>query len=307
MIFKNYEYFITIAEEGSVSRAAQKLYISQPSLSKYLKKLEDNVGESLFYRDSYPLRLTKAGELYLSYVKDIMEKEKCLINEFSYLHNSESGHVHMGITVWRSSILLPRVLPTFKQRYPRITLHISEGSHQHLASLLEHEKVDFSITHFPNNYFNFSFEKLYSERILFCVNKKHPLLSDIKPLSQTEINTMNSEEFRLFYREPFILLKSGQNIRDMTQSYLDKQNISPNILLETSNIVTAVNMVKINMGVTFVPEAVLCDKESHEQLMFFSIDDSSFCWDVGISYKTEYSISKPVRLFIECLKELSII
>ena len=62
MVFKNFEYFIAIAEEGSISKAAERLYISQPSLSKYLKRLEENFGEELFCRESYPLKLTKAGE-----------------------------------------------------------------------------------------------------------------------------------------------------------------------------------------------------------------------------------------------------
>lgn len=91
MVFKNFEYFIAIAEEGSISKAAERLYISQPSLSKYLKRLEENFGEELFCRESYPLKLTKAGELYLSYVKELTKKETRLLEELSYLRNSEAG------------------------------------------------------------------------------------------------------------------------------------------------------------------------------------------------------------------------
>ena len=101
MVFKNFEYFIAIAEEGSISKAAERLYISQPSLSKYLKRLEENFGEELFCRESYPLKLTKAGELYLSYVKELTKKETRLLEELSYLRNSEAGDVCVGVPIFK--------------------------------------------------------------------------------------------------------------------------------------------------------------------------------------------------------------
>lgn len=75
MYFKNYEYFLMIAEEGSISKAADKLYLTQPSLSKYLKRLEENLGVELFSRDRYPLALTQAGIIYKRYVEEIRAKD----------------------------------------------------------------------------------------------------------------------------------------------------------------------------------------------------------------------------------------
>jgi len=304
MIFKNYEYFIAIAEEESISRAAERLYISQPSLSKYLKRLEDNIGEELFCRVSYPLRLTKAGELYLTYVKEIANRERYLLEEFSNIKHTESGTIAIGITVWRSSIFLPVILPAFKQRYPRIQVTVYEGTHQQMAAWLESGKTDFSIFHLPNIYNHFTFEHLRYERILFCVNQENPLLPLLHDCDCSAISQMTNEEFQLFSNESFILLKQGQNIRGITQNYLNKMRLNPQIILETSNLVTAINMVKVGMGVTFVPEAALSIQENHHDVCYFSIDHPPLQWEIGMAYKNDCPPKKQARLFIECMKEL---
>lgn len=304
MIFKNYEYFIAIAEEGSISKAAQRLYISQPSLSKYLKRLEENIGEELFSRESYPLKLTKAGELYLSHVKEITKRETRLMEELSYLGSGEAGDVSIGITVWRSSILMPVVLPVFRTRYPRIRVSIQEGSHQHMASMIELGKVDFSIFHLPNSYHDFTFEHLMFEKILFCVNRENPRLAELGIGNPKGVNRLSNEEFFLFQEEEFILLKQGQNIRDITQNYLNKLRIHPDVMLETSNIVTAMNMVKAGMGVTFVPEAVLSIQGQDEGLCFFAIDEPPLQWEVGVAYKNGMPLRRQARILVDCMKEI---
>lgn len=303
MIFKNYEYFLTIAQEGSISKAAERLFISQPSLSKYLKRLEENVGMELFNRGSYPLHMTEAGEMYLAYIKEIMQKEKRLLWDFANLQDRDAGCVSIGITVWRSSIILPIALPLLQKRYPKITVKVHEGSHQFMASLLEHDKVDFSVFHLPNNYHNVIFEHLQYERILFCVNEKHPVLSELGIKNTDDIIVMHNQDFMRFSDEPFIHLKPGQNIRDITQNYLGKLGILPRIVLETSNIVTAVNMARAGMGVTFVPEAVLHIPEQSQGLVFFQVDEPPLQWEVGIAYRNGNPPARLARLLIDCIRE----
>jgi DNA-binding transcriptional LysR family regulator len=125
----------------------------------------------LFNRESYPLKLTEAGELYLEYVRDIIAKEKQLIRALADLHEGTRGLVRMGITPWRSSIIMPAVLPGFDSQYPNIKIEIYEGPHQDLASMLEHDKIDFSVFHLPHSYQNITFEHLFYEPILLAINK----------------------------------------------------------------------------------------------------------------------------------------
>ena len=110
MIFKNYEYFLTIAEEGNISSAARKLFVSQPSLSQYLKRLETNLGVELFDHTRYPLQLTYAGERYLAYVQDLFNLDRRMQQEFSDITQNRRGKIRLGIAYWRGSNVLPQVL-----------------------------------------------------------------------------------------------------------------------------------------------------------------------------------------------------
>lgn len=304
MIFTNYEYFIAIAEDGSISKAAEKLYISQPSLSKYLKNLEKKVGVALFERTARSMRLTAEGQLFLKYVKEVAQREKRLLRDFEDVRNTESGTVSLALTVWRSSIVLPAVLPSFKAIHPNIDVVVYEGSHQYMASLFEKDKIDFAIFHKPNRYNNVTFEHLMNEKILFCVNTQNPLLAGLSSAKDdSPYATMTNEEFLRFSQEPLILLQTGQNIRDITQNYLNKLQIAPQIVLETSNIVTALNAAKAGLGVTFVPETMLSVLEQSQKLRFFSVDNPPLTWEIGIAYHTENILSKQAQLLVEHIKK----
>ena len=118
MVSKQDETFLAIAQAGSVSKAAQGLYLSQPAVSRSLKRLEEDLGAQLFDREAVPLRLTQAGERYLRYVRENQERERRLRQDLAQLEREPSGTVRVGLNFWRSSLVLPRVLPAFQRRYP---------------------------------------------------------------------------------------------------------------------------------------------------------------------------------------------
>ena len=91
MVLHNYEYFVAIVDEGSLTKAAEHLYVSQPSLSQYLKRLEANLGVELFDRSASPLRLTYTGERYYQYVLQMMKLDENIRREFQDIKNQTSG------------------------------------------------------------------------------------------------------------------------------------------------------------------------------------------------------------------------
>lgn len=97
MVFRNYEYFAAIVEAGSLTRAAEQLYISQPSLSQYVKRLEANLGVELFDRSTSPLRLTYTGERYYQYVLQLMKLDENVRREFQDIKNQTSGRLRLGV------------------------------------------------------------------------------------------------------------------------------------------------------------------------------------------------------------------
>ena len=115
MFVKNPEYFLTIAKERSISRAAERLYLSQPYLSQYLAKLEANLGVMLLDRSHSPLRLTPAGEVFHAYLERQDYLDRQLVSDLRDLQNKKRPMLHIGVSPWRGSVLLPDILP----RLPR--------------------------------------------------------------------------------------------------------------------------------------------------------------------------------------------
>jgi DNA-binding transcriptional LysR family regulator len=295
---------MTIIEEGGVSKAAEKLFISQSSVSKYLKRLEDNLEIQLFNRESHPLCLTEAGELYFKYIKNIFAQEKEFLTNIAELKEGIRGTIKIGIAFWHSSIFFPVILPVFNKHYPNIHIEAYEGSSQETITMLDHDKVDFTIFQFPSSYTNVIFEHIMYERILFVVNKSNPLLKSIKVDPEQEITTMSNTDFLRFKNESFILLKIEQNSRILAQIYCNKLHFTPNIVLETLNVSTAINIVKAGMGVAFIPEAVLKIREQANGLLFFQIDEPPLRRELGVAYKAANRLRKQDKLFINILKEL---
>lgn len=123
----NYEYFVAIVEAGSLTKAAEKLYVSQPSLSQYLKRLENSLGVELFDHSTSPLRLTFTGERYYQYVLQMMKLEENMRKEFQDIKNSASGVLRLGVALWRGACLLPDTFPYFHEHYPGIRIELTEG------------------------------------------------------------------------------------------------------------------------------------------------------------------------------------
>lgn len=295
---EDYLYFITIIEKGSISKAAEELYISQPSLSKYLKKLEHKIGYTLIDRTSYPLTLTDEGKVFYEFVQQNIERQMKLEKDLADVSNNIAGTINFGLTVWRSSIVIPYVFPNFNQLYPQIKLNLFEGSHQYLMSLLNNGQTDFSLMHIPNSFSGLKYKHIIQEDILFVVNKNNPILSNFD-FNLNKVNKMSINDFIKFKNEKFILLKEGQNIRELAELFFRFIDFTPNIILDTSNMVTALNLVSYGFGVTFAPALTIRDSNKYIDLVYFKVDSSYLHWDIAFGFREDVELSPISDLFIE--------
>lgn len=304
MSINNYNYFLEILEIGSISKAAKKLYISQPALSKYLKQLETDLGAELFNRTS-PLTLTQAGELYLTYVKYSKYKEIELRNNINKIKSDYSGNIRMGITSWRSQILLPLFLNSFIDKYPNIKISVEEDSHKGLNQMLNSGMIDFCIAHKPCKYFqNNYFRYLMNEKIYLCINKKNPILSNINyEKNSSRINHLRANEFLKLKDCRFILLKENQNLREIVDTYTSKYNIKIENYMELSNIQTSIEIVNNSNYITFAPSNIESFKNITQNLVMFSLDEPNLQWEIGIFTKSDKNFDVLVELFINYMKD----
>ena len=134
-MLNNYRYFLVLAEELNISKAAERLYVSHQSLSKYLKKMEAEYGVVLFNR-SPSFSLTYAGRLMLEAFRRIELIDKNLSSQIAALHDGQSGEVRVGTTEGRMRLLMPDLLSRFKQEFPDVELRIICGTTASLLKML---------------------------------------------------------------------------------------------------------------------------------------------------------------------------
>lgn len=300
---ENYDSFLAIAETGNISRAAEKLYVSQPSLSKYLRRLERDLGAALFDRSSYPLKLTEAGMLYLNYVREERLRARNLRRGLENLRSPDKGEVRVGLTPWRSSSLLPDLFADFWKFHPNIRVYLEEGAHKHLASLIERDRVDFALTHLPNQYEGFSctHEFLTADGAVFAVSSAHPLVSALP--AADGIGTIGESEFALFQNEAFVMFQESQNIYEMIHAFLERAGVVPNVRLVTPNIHTAMSFVRRNQGVGFAT-VTYAEHRRDDGLRFFFLGDEPMKWDVVATYKKGRPLSPQARMLLDSIRSV---
>ncbi len=301
MIFKNYEYFLTIAEEGNISSAARKLFVSQPSLSQYLKRLETNLGVELFDHTRYPLQLTYAGERYLAYVRELFTLDKRMKQEFSDITHNRRGKIRLGIAYWRGSNVLPQVFPEFLRLWPNIDIDITEECGNLVVKDLAAEKLDFAVMNITStmDLSNLVCCELFPERILFAAKKDTELSNQLKNSAKTvsgiHYPVIDPELLR---NCSFILPKAGMNFYIMTTQFLNKYQIKPKTLLNLENTSTALHLVSEGVGVCFVPEGGTIHGYFPENLDLFAFEDPEMCWNLSMVYRKD-AILNPAILDFE--------
>ena len=179
MFVKNPEYFLAIVKEHSISKAADRLYLSQPYLSQYLAKLEGNLGVTLLDRSHTPLRLTPAGELFYAYLERQDYLDRQLESDLRDLQTQKPQQLHIGVSTWRGSTLLPDILPRFVQSYPDVQVVLHEAPVPQLGNLAASSVTDFCLMHIPSDLTDLSYELVMHERVLLIAHRDHPLVQGI--------------------------------------------------------------------------------------------------------------------------------
>ena len=307
MSYKKHEYFIAIVESGSLTKAAEKLYVSQPSLSQYLKKLETSLGVELFDHNKSPLQLTFTGERYYQYVLQSMKLDENIRKEFQDIKKAERGRLRLGIALWRGACLLPDVFPYFHKHYPGVQIELTEGSASMLENALINDKIDLAIMNLPHNlnYSKLTCQTIFEEPILLAVPSKHHSVRQI-------IESCNYQgeypiaPISILNELPLILTKPGQNLTHEIMDMLGKNKLEPKILLETGNLTTAINLVATGIACTFVPGEGAKISNHPEKVTYFALDVPDFKWPLAVVYRKDSYLPQISQLFIQTLKtELS--
>jgi len=239
-------YVVQIAEERSFSRAAEKLHITQPSLSQQLSKLEKELGVLLFKRNTSSVELTHAGAVFVEKATRILDQVEQLRREMEDIAELRRGRLVIGSLPITGAHLLPRVIPAFRAAYPEIELVLVEETTRQLEKLTAEGGTDVSLLTLPLTEPTLVGEPVYEEDILLAVPAGHPLAAAGKPVPLAALKG-----------EPFVTLKKGQGFRAMVHELCQSAGFSPNVVFESANIETVQSLIAAGMGIGFVPRMVI--------------------------------------------------
>ena len=295
---KKLKYIIKIAELRSISKAANELFISQPSLSSILSNLEKELGVALVNRSTSPLSLTYAGEKYVQTAKQILNLESNLHKELCDISNFKKGSITIGLPAVRGTHVLPLVLPKFKEKYPDIKVHLVEGDSNYLDECLLSGKVDLVLTSLPTSHKKIACELLYEEKIMLACKKGYLEEDYLIPSSRNIISLKKLPDI------DFILTKKNHRIRKLSESLFELFNFVPKVALETENTATAFRLATSGLGVCFVSEMILNTTVPMSGFDLYSIENHPILWNISITYLKDSYLNDVERYFIDCAKSI---
>lgn len=301
MDFRQLQYMLKVAEEKSFSKAAQKLYIAQPSLSQYIQKLEQQLGVQLFDRSTNPLKLTYAGELYVETAKNILDLKYQLSNQMEDIVNFKKGRLTIGLSPFRSTYIMPKILPLFYKKFPGIDIVLMEGNSVELEDLAIKGTTDISIMTLPINENFFSYEPILMEKILLALPSQHPFCKNVISKHYAQ-NTYPEISLHKLCDEPFILLKQHQKLHQIAVSLCKEAGFKPKIILESESIEATHALVSSGMGITFVPDTITLFPQTPTTPIYFLMKDLETTRTLVVSHRKKRYLSRAAKEFITIMK-----
>jgi len=244
------KYILTIAREGNLTTAAQKLYISQPSLSSMLSHVEEELGIKLFDRSISPLKPTYAGEQYINAAEQILSIINDLKHNLEQISNSSAGRLNIGCSPHFSSTLLPYIVPAFMKRYSNVQLNLAEGERIELEQKLVSGNLDLIFTTYgASANKNIEYIPLYQEEFML-ISPLNYIPQQYLPSDKQENGFIDLKELE---NEYFVLIKPGHQMRFTIDRIFEDSGFVPKVLLETDDWRTCLRLVEEAMAFTILP------------------------------------------------------
>lgn len=249
-------YFIAVVESGSFTRAADKVFVTQPTLSAGIKKLETQVGQPLFERSNRRVFLTDAGTRFLPRAKAILHE--CNLAMQSLEEAVSTPVLRIGVLTTLSTKEVGHLISAFRHVAPQTTLEIVDGTEQELHNRLDDRSLDYALSLYRGQ----SEEKalpLKKEGYVFILNKEHSLAGR---------TLVNAEDLR----EEYMIVRSRCEVLSETSRYFTDRNVRPRLVYRTPNDGRAIEMVAAGIGGTVVPESLVDERVEKVKLKGFEYE-----------------------------------
>lgn len=285
------KYVIEVAKEKSFTTAAQKLFISQPSLSKSIRLLEEELGMELFERN--PIKLTFAGKIFIKKAKNILAELEDIKTEISDISNLSKTQLGIGVPSHRCYYFIPKILAKLSKEFPNCYIRIEEYPTHLLKTMIEDDKVDLFIGPESPDNTNYISEHICNENVFLAYKKNMGINCQEEKIDLKFFNNCN-----------FIFLSEELSLGQFERKICEDNNISINSIIECHNAETAHAMVREGLGVSFLPELFVKFLPKDDNICYKKIKGLEYKRNLSIFYKKDKYLIKPAKRFIELFKEI---
>ena len=279
-----FEIFSAVVELGSLTKAGEKLGLTQSAVSHAIASLESECGFSILNRGRSGIQLTSNGERILKYIREILKWNEEMVQEIANINGLEVGTVRIGTISSVSIHWLPEIMKKFNENYPAIEIKLMEGDYDDVEHWISTGLVDFGFVSLPTLQ-HFEVMTLKKDRMLCVLSDAHPLAE------QKEIS------FEMINEEPLIKSKKGSD-NDLIR-ILKENNITPNIKFELADDQAIISMVENGMGISILPEMVLHRVPNNVRIL--KLEGESYR-TLGIATTSFKSLAPATKKFIDYLK-----
>lgn len=284
MNLKEQMYILTVAECKSITRAAEKLHVSQPALSSFVRSVEEALGVKLFERSSKGLMPTYAGELYLRAARRMFFLKSEFDENLSGLKNDRRGRLRIGMQMRRSPYIIPEFYKEFGEKYPEVEISFAEGVMEKLEKMLHEDELDLVLCDKIRELPGFTCIKITEEFLLLAVSPNHALAGSGKWLP---VYGRNWIDLRRFGDETFILQGPWQSQRIFSDWLLRSMKITPSRIIEIQNIETSTRMSALGIGVSFVKDTYARHFSFAPEPCYFLVGETPFTIEFVAIHKEE--------------------
>lgn len=309
-IYKKYVY--EVYKERSFTKAAQNLYISQPSLSARIKKIEEIIGEPLFDRSTTPLQLTEVGKVYIEAAEEITQIEQRVENYINDLAGLKTGNLAVGASTLFAAYVVPSLITQFNQKFPDVHIQLIEGNTAELEEMLGSNALDFVIDNYHYDSILYNKELYCEENILLAVPKHFAVNEELGMYQLSYKNIKNKNYLNQKYPAvplgrfadlPFIMLTQGNDTRTRGDRLCRNVGFKPNIVLEFNQQSTAYMASSTQLGATFISDILVSQLPTFENLVYYKLDGEEAKRKVFFYYKTHKYKTRVMEEFVRMMHE----
>jgi DNA-binding transcriptional LysR family regulator len=275
MELRHLRYFVAVAEECHFGRAAQRLFISQPPLSRQIQDLEEELGVRLLERSNHKVRLTDAGHQFLEGARLTLAQADRAASRARRAGQGKLGYLPLGYIPTADLSLLPRILRPFRERYPDVELELRSAGVADQIRELRSGRILAGFIRLPVREPGLRVEPLFREPLVVALPRRHPLLAH----RRVPVRALSQEPFIVFPRP------LAPAYYDFLLSILEKAGFTPTIAHEADSFQTHLSLVSAGLGVCLLPSSV--QEISRSGVVYRPIRDPSPEVEIGVAYLEE--------------------